>query len=114
MKNKYTTYEDSLLKLNIQSLEERRLDLNLKFAKQCTKNEKFKNLFPENEDRVNTRHKEKYSIPHCNTNWMKQSSLIQLKHLLNIENETEIINNMADYLQFILFWQLIVVICFIF
>ena len=85
LKNKYTTYEDALLKLNLQSLEDRRSDLNLKFAIHCTKSGKFQDLFPENRNIMNTRHKEKYKVPHCNTNRMKQSSLIQMKHLLNNE-----------------------------
>ena len=106
LKNKCTTYEEALLKLNLQSLEERRSDLNLKFARHCTKSGKFQDLFPENGNF--TRHKEKYTVPHCNTNRMKQSSLIQMKHLLNNEFQ------MGGLSQYILARQLIVVICFIF
>ena len=42
----YTTYEDALLKLGLQSLEERRDTMSLKFAKQCLKIEKMRGLFP--------------------------------------------------------------------
>ena len=47
LKNKYKTYEDGLLQLNLQTLEQRRRDLSLKFANDCLKQDKFKSLFPE-------------------------------------------------------------------
>ena len=40
------TYEDALMKLGLQSLEERREAMSLKFAKQCLKIVKMKGLFP--------------------------------------------------------------------
>ena len=39
-------YEDALNKLQLQTLGERREALCLKFAKQCLKIEKMKDLFP--------------------------------------------------------------------
>ena len=83
LKNKYKTYEESLLYLNLETLEKRRQDLSLKFAKDCIKNEKFKSLFEENENQVNTRHSAKYQIPHSNTERMKKSCIITMKNQLN-------------------------------
>ncbi len=40
------TYEDALMKLGLQSLEERREAMSFKFAKQCLRIEKMKGLFP--------------------------------------------------------------------
>ena len=43
-----SNYKDGLQKLNLQSLNERRKLLCLRFAKNCLKNEKVKNMFPRN------------------------------------------------------------------
>ena len=45
---RYTTYSDALDKLNIESLEDRRRSLCLKFAKKCLQVEKLKKMFPKN------------------------------------------------------------------
>ena len=45
----YTGYKDALEKLRLVTLEERREQMCLKFAKQCLKLEKMKQLFPKNE-----------------------------------------------------------------
>ena len=42
----YVSYENALLKVGLQSLEERRESMTFKFAKQCLKIEKLKGLFP--------------------------------------------------------------------
>ena len=87
LRNNYTTYEEALLKLNLQTLEERRKKLSLKFAKKCLSNDKFRDLFPKNETiGVETRHKEKYKVPFCHTERMRQSALITMKHQLNAEH----------------------------
>lgn len=44
--NRYVSYEDALEKLQLQSLEERREAMCLKFAKQCLKIQKLRHLFP--------------------------------------------------------------------
>ena len=87
LKNKYTSYQDSLLKLNLPTLEERRNELSLKFAKKCLHSEKFKDLFPENPPhQINTRNYEKYQIPHCLTERMKHSGLMHMKYQLNTDH----------------------------
>ena len=84
LKSQYKSFGNSLMILNLPTLEKRRSELTLKFAKDCLKNEKFSNLFPENEHRnINTRFPEKYEIPHCNTQRMKSSSLNTMRHQLN-------------------------------
>ena len=45
MGNDYTTYKDGLKDLKIETLEKRREFLCLKFAKNCIKSEKVKDLF---------------------------------------------------------------------
>ena len=51
---RYTTYSDALKRLNIESLEDKRKSLCLKFAKKCLRIEKLKKLFPKN---VKKKHK---------------------------------------------------------
>ena len=46
IKEKYENYENALLKLNMVSLEKRRQELCLKFAKSGIKHEKMNDLFP--------------------------------------------------------------------
>ena len=79
------SYENALMKLNLQSLEERREELCLKFAKNCIKNNKLTDLFPENENQHCLRNPEKYNVLHANTERLKNSSIIYMQNLLNID-----------------------------
>ena len=88
------SYENALLKLNLQKLEPRRKELCLKFAKDCIKNKKFTDLFPENENtHMNTRFHEEYEVLFSNTERMKQSSIIYMQNLLNEEEKEEKLQN---------------------
>ena len=82
------SYKESLLKVNLHTLEERRETLSLKFAKDCIKYNKLKDLFPENskDHCMQTRHQEKYKVLHANTDRLKTSSIIQMQNLLNKEH----------------------------
>ena len=44
--NKFTTYKNGLKMLNLDTLDERRRKMCLKFAQNCLKNEKVKSMFP--------------------------------------------------------------------
>ena len=88
LKHSYITYEEALLALNLQTLEDRRIELSLKFAKKCLTNCKFKDLFPENKTHwYQTRHKEKYTVPFCNTERIKQSGIMNMIHQLNSDHD---------------------------
>ena len=82
---KYNDYEDSLLKLNLETLKERRNFLTLKFAKSGIKYDKLNDLLPEHEkrDNVETRNQEKYKVNFANTGRLKNSSIITMQNLLN-------------------------------
>ena len=69
----------------MESLEDRREILCLKFAKKCLKNPKTKNIFPENEriHHMQTRNPEKYVVQHANTERLKKSAVIYMQNLLN-------------------------------
>ena len=51
--NEYNGYENSLLKLDMEKLEDRRKQLCLNFAKKCVQNPKTKHMFQENKKKHN-------------------------------------------------------------
>ena len=61
---RYTNYSDALERLNLQTLDERRKNLCLKFAKKCLIVEKFKKMFPLNVNSHNMkkRNLERYRV----------------------------------------------------
>ena len=82
---KYESYRKALFILNLETLEERRKYLCLKFAQKCTRNEKTQQMFPLNEKmhHMKTRNKEKYLVQFANTERLKKSSIIYMQKLLN-------------------------------
>ena len=81
----YKSYEDSLLKLNLKTLLERRNFLSLKFAKKCITHPKMKIFFPLNNTHtgMETRHSEKFLVTHANTERFKISAIPFMQRLLN-------------------------------
>jgi len=82
MGTEYKSYKSSLKSLKLESLEQRRESLALRFALQCTKNEKLKNWFPLNEKR-RSRKGDKYKVFKAYTKRYKQSTLPYLRRILN-------------------------------
>ena len=79
-KNKYTTFEEALWKLNFSTLEERRKEVSLK-------NEKFKNLFPKTITRkLTTGNNTQFKVTFCNTNRSQNFGLTEMKYQLNEHN----------------------------
>ena len=82
---KYENYKDALKVVGIDSLEKRREELCLKFAKQCVRHEKLKGLFP----RIERRHKmekrncEKFYVKKANTERYRKSAIPSMQRLLN-------------------------------
>ena len=85
LKEKYKDYENSLNLLNIESLQERREIMTLKFAKNGIKYNNLKDLLPEQENlrNIETRHQDKYKVNFANTDRLKNSSIISMQNLLN-------------------------------
>ena len=83
--DKYRSYEQGLLKLDMENLSERRKTLCLRFAKKCTQNPKTSHMFPKNNKTHNmeTRQPEIFRIQHANTERLRKSSIIYMQHLLN-------------------------------
>ena len=87
---KYRGYKKGLTTLNLETLEERRENLCLRFARKCVRNEKTKSMFPLNikEHKMKTRNFEKYEVQHANTDRLRKSAIIYIKNLLN-KNESQ-------------------------
>ena len=90
MGERYKGYQKTLNDLDIETLDERRERLCLRFAQRCLKNEKTNKMFPLNENNhaMKTRNNEKYQVQHANTGRLKNSPLIYMQHLLNMNEKT--------------------------
>ena len=87
MGKSYSTYKNGLKFLKLDTLEKRRELLCLRFAKNCIKTEKVKNLFPLNISKhvMKMRKQKKYKTNKQNTNRLKKSALPYMRKLLNDE-----------------------------
>ena len=84
----YLNYENALRLTNLESLEERRGFLSLKFAKNCLKNENFSKLFPlkKTKHAMNVRKPDKFLVKSANTERYKWSTIPFLQRQLNNDN----------------------------
>ena len=89
LKEKYLSYEDSLIKLNLDPLSQRRQALSLKFAKDGLKYEQLKDLLPVNmkEHNMKIRKSEKYKVNFANTERLKNGSVIMMQNYLNEDDK---------------------------
>ena len=81
--DQYLDYENALKLTKLKTLSERRKDLCLKFAIQCVKNPKVKDMFPEKKKICNTRMHEKFVVQPARTERLKTSAIPYLQRLLN-------------------------------
>ena len=88
LKSDYENYENALKISGLQSLDERRQGMSLKFAKKCLKNKNFSKLFPKNElkHEMRKRNTFKYVVKRANTERLKRSSIPYMQNLLNTDN----------------------------
>ena len=88
MGKQFTNYKKSLQELNLETLEKRRETLCLKFAKNCLKNEKLKDMFPlkKSKHKMKKRNENKYEMKKNRTKRLKMSALPYIRKLLNDEN----------------------------
>ena len=87
--DKFVSYKTSLEKLEIETLQDRREQLCLNFAKSCIKNPKFSDMFPENAKThtMELRNPEVFQVKHANTERFRKSAIIYMQHLLNDDAE---------------------------
>ena len=83
MGERFKTYRKALQLLDLQTLDERREQLCLTFAKRASKHPKFMDFFPLNQKfhQMNTRNVEKFKVQYAHTERLKNSPIIQAKYL---------------------------------
>ena len=83
--DKYKDYKNALKVIKLDSLEERREKLCLRFAKQCLRNEKLKSLFPKkvNNHLMEKRKGQKFVVTKALTERYRRSSIPSMQRLLN-------------------------------
>ena len=84
----YFNYKDALKLTKMDSLEERRGLIGLKFARNCLKNQNFSKLFPlkKTNHAMNVRNPDRYLVKSAKTERYKKSTIPFLQRLLNDEN----------------------------
>ena len=89
---RYTSYSDALKKLKIESLDDRRKLLCLKFAKNCLKVDKLKKMFPKSSTRHNMskRNPEFYRVKRTLTERHLNSAIPQMQRILNSYQEKKL------------------------
>ena len=83
LKEEYECYSDALDQFSLQTLSDRRKQLSLKFAKNCVKNPKTKDMFPANSQPYDTRNTERYYVTPANTDRLALSAIPYMQRLLN-------------------------------
>ena len=88
MSDAYLNYENALQKLNLETLDQRRMQLCEKFAKSCLKSTYTSNMFPVNvqynQDRIQ-KQSENYKVQFARTERLKVSAIPYMQRLLNSE-----------------------------
>ena len=89
LRNDYQSYKDALKLTNLESLDERRDTLSMRFARNCLKNGNFSKLFPLNNQRhgMKVRNPLKYRITKANTERYRTSSIPYMQRLLNNDHQ---------------------------
>ena len=85
LKQNYISYENALMKLDLDSLDERRNNLTIRFAKSGIQHNKLNDLLPKNKKlhTMQKRNNEKYKVTFSNTARLKKSSIITMQTKLN-------------------------------
>ena len=82
MKDDYENYNQDLETLNLQTLSDRRQMLARRFEEKYTRNYRFKDLFPLNDNPIGARNKETF-VNFDSTDRLKNSSIPAMQRLLN-------------------------------
>ena len=87
--DRYRGYEDALKIMKIDSLEERRQKICLKFAQQCLRNEKMRDMFQRNKSdhTMQKRNTEKFTVKKGVTERFRKSAIPSMQRLLNKDDK---------------------------
>ena len=91
LKQSYKSYEDALQLLDLETLEDRRTKLSLKFAKNCHKSVQTKDIFKHKEKHhdMKLRHTEVFQVNHAATSRYQMSAVPYMQKLLNQHNHEQ-------------------------
>ena len=89
LKSRYSNYKSALEILRIETLEKRREVLCLRFAKNCLKNSKVKNFFPEKKQlhKMKKRKMKKFKVNKAFTKRYSKTSIPFMQKMLNEDND---------------------------
>ena len=78
----YKGYEEGLRQLGLETLDKRREQLCLNFAKKCVKNERLQHMFPlkTKSHSMKTRKPEKFKVYKANNERYKNSAIIYMQN----------------------------------
>ena len=87
--------------IGMDSLEQRREKLCLKFAKACVRHEKLSDMFPKSNKMhlMDKREKEVYCVKRAKTERLRRSAIVNMQKLLNNEasKKREILTKISNY-----------------
>ena len=85
LQEEFKTYNEALVDLGLQNLEDRRKSLTLSFAKRSLADGHFGDLIKKRNPshRMKTRQREFYEVTHANTERLRNSPVICMQRLLN-------------------------------
>ena len=86
LKQEYDSYENALIKLNLDTLASRREAISLKFANDGIEHNTLNDLLKKNRRKCKYREVKKqeiYGIKHANTERLRKSTVIYLQSILN-------------------------------
>ena len=102
LKDRYIDYKNALNVIKMDSLEERREKLCLKFAKACLKNDKLSDIFPKNkkQHQMVKRGNETYQVKKAKTERLRKSAVVDMQKLLNKDalEKRNILRKISNYM----------------
>ena len=101
LKERYKNYKDALNVIGMDSLEQRREKICLKFAKACVRHEKLSDMFPKSNKMhlMDKREKEVFCVKRAKTERLRKSAIVSMQKLLNNEasKKREIMTKICNY-----------------
>ena len=79
----YSNYSNALYLTDLETLKARRVMLSKRFAVNCTKNERTKDMFPLSTRNVNLRNPERFEVTRARTNRLFRSAIPTMQRQLN-------------------------------
>ena len=101
LKERYIDYRNALKVVRLDTLEERREKLCLKFAKACVRHEKLNDMFPKQRygHNMDMRQNDKFVIKRARTERLQRSAIVNMQRLLNREESEQALQSSCELLR---------------